>query len=617
MRTALLWRRCSIRADDFGLRARRFRASDGGDSRSRRDLTTIVDSVGFGYTAGASAEFSTARERALPGRRSSDQPDRVNTILTYSLALGEARSCLAALADSAADVEESVYCDRLLIKLDWITRDIGPATYPITASKAELLDRLEAAVDRLIDIGADGLSLELLLADARLVGEAADHRRGTMSCRSSQVACYAPPRTRTQSSSNESGTTREEPNMTAELALVEVDPPAQNSRHRATRSLEQLKLEHESLLPPRLLPGDVRWGLGERVVYGEGADSLLIQADARDGLARLLNAGEGLPMAGQIKLCYLDPPYNTGERFEHYDDRMDSAEWLATLRGHLELAKQLLSPDGSLWLHLDDSEQHRARCVLDEVFGVGAFVATIIWQKRTTRDNRKAFSSMHDYIHVYAPAGPKAWKSVRNGLPDEGAFGNPDNDPRGPWRSVPMSVQAGHATVSQFYTVTTPTGVRHDPPPGRCWTYTAPRLAELDADGRVYWPRGGDGKPRLKRYQTEVTGLAPFTIWPADEVGDTGSAKRALLSEFPDRQPFDTPKPVALLERIIGVATDPGDTVLDYYLGSGTTAVAAQSMGRPWIGIERSARTVTEFALPRVRNAWAATPGAGVALAHL
>jgi len=405
--------------------------------------------------------------------------------------------------------------------------------------------------------------------------------------------------------------------MTAELALFEVDVSEQAARTRPDPTPDEVGRARDALLVPFPAPSGALWGVGEQLVCGEAAENLLLQADAGQGLSELLTAKGGQSVAGTVKLCYLDPPYNTGERFTHYDDRMDSAAWLVNLREHLELAKQLLSPDGSLWLHLDDSEQHRARCVLDDVFGEEAFVATIVWQKRTTRDNRKAFSSMHDYIHVYAPAGPKAWKTVRNGLPDEGAFSNPDNDPRGPWRSVPMNVQAGHATASQFYTVTTPTGVRHDPPPGRCWTYTAERLAELDADGRVHWPRGGHGKPRLKRYQTEVTGLAPFTIWSADEVGDTGSAKRALLSEFRDRQAFDTPKPLGLLERIVAVATDPGDIVLDYYLGSGTTAVAAQGMGRRWIGIERSPRTVEEFALPRIRKAWEATPSAGVALARL
>jgi adenine-specific DNA-methyltransferase len=359
------------------------------------------------------------------------------------------------------------------------------------------------------------------------------------------------------------------------------------------------------------------WDLRGRIVRGDRAESLLIQGDAGLAMTELLSARGHSCGPGTVKLCYIDPPYNRGERFEHYHDRAGRAAWLSTLREHLIRARQLLAPDGSLWLHLDDCEQHRARCVLDEVFGEDAFVATIVWQKRTTRDNRKSFSSMHDYIHVYAPAGPKTWKKVRNGLPDEGAFANPDNDPRGPWRSVPMNVQAGHGTASQFYTVTTPTGVRHEPPAGRCWTYTAQRLAELDAQGRVYWPRSGDGKPRLKRFQSEVTGLAPFTIWSADEAGDTGAAKRALLTEFPGLQPFDTPKPLRLLERIIAIATDPGDLVLDYYLGSGTTAVAAQRLGRRWIGIEENARTVEEFALPRLSSAWDALPGRGFALATL
>jgi len=240
---------------------------------------------------------------------------------------------------------------------------------------------------------------------------------------------------------------------------------------------------------------------------------------------------------------------------------------------------------------------------MDQVFGRDAFVATIIWQKRVTRDNRKAFSSMHDYIHVYAPSGPRAWKRVRNGLRDHGAFANPDNDPRGPWRSAPMSVQAGHATASQFYTVVSPAGTRHDPPPGRCWTFTQARLNELDADGRVYWPRDGHGKPRLKRYESENLGLAPFTIWSAADVGDTASAKKDLLREFPGGPVFDTPKPMALLERIIQIATNPGDLVLDFYLGSGTTALAAQSAGRHWIGVEQSEVIVQTYAAPRLERA--------------
>jgi adenine-specific DNA-methyltransferase len=248
---------------------------------------------------------------------------------------------------------------------------------------------------------------------------------------------------------------------------------------------------------------------------------------------------------------------------------------------------------------------------LDDVFGGDAFVATIIWQKRRSRDNRTAFSSMHDYIHVYAPAGPVAWKGIRNGLPDEGLFSNPDDDPRGSWRSVPLTAQAGHATRTQFYTVTSPSGAHHDPPPGRCWTYTYERFLALDNAGRIYWPRSGAGKPRLKRYASEACRLAPFTIWSAAEVGDNASAKRRLRRDFPDVATFDTPKPEQLLERIVAIATDPGDLVLDCYLGSGTTAVAAERLGRSWIGIEESERTLRTFAVPRLRSLVAGRSDAG------
>lgn len=356
---------------------------------------------------------------------------------------------------------------------------------------------------------------------------------------------------------------------------------------------------------------------GPLVVCGEVPEGVVVVGEARPVLESLPDVVPGVDFGGQIKLCYLDPPYNTGERFAYYDDRRHSDLWLSELRENLTAVLPLLAPDASVWLHLDDSEQHRARTIMDEVFGREAFVATVIWQKRLTRDNRTAFSSMHDYIHVYAPGGPRAWKRVRNGVSDDGAFANPDGDPRGPWRSAPMTVQSGHATRSQFYTVVTPTGARHDPPPGRCWTYTAERLAQLDADGRVYWPRGGDGKPRLKRYQAESSGLAPFTVWGADEVGDTASAKKALLREFPGRPPFDTPKPLALLERIVEIATDPGELVLDFYLGSGTTAVAAQRLGRPWLGIERSSEVVETFVLPRLETAYNEGARAGFGVARL
>jgi adenine-specific DNA-methyltransferase len=334
---------------------------------------------------------------------------------------------------------------------------------------------------------------------------------------------------------------------------------------------------------------------------GNTPPNLLICGDALHALKSLARLEQyRRHFSNSIKLCYIDPPFNTGEDFAHYPDSHQTPAWLSLLREHLIRIKDLLAPDGSVWVHLDDSEQHRARCVLDEIFGVDAFVATIIWQKRTSRDNRKAFSAMHDYIHVYAPIGAVAWKKRRNALPDEGAFTNIDGDPRGPWRSVPMTAQAGHATSGQFYTVVSPTGATHDPPKGRCWTYTKQRLEELIADDRVYWPRAGQGKPRLKHFQSESNGLAPFTVWTAAEVGENATAKKALMSQFPEISTFDTPKPLSLLERIVHIATDPGEVVLDCFLGSGTTAVAAQQMGRRWIGIERNVDTLERFALPRL-----------------
>lgn len=331
--------------------------------------------------------------------------------------------------------------------------------------------------------------------------------------------------------------------------------------------------------------------------------NLLIRGDNKDAIRALLDGNELTPsLRGEVKLCYLDPPFNTHSRFGHYEDSVDTALWLDSLRGCLLGVRELLSPAGSIWLHLDDRQQHHARCLLDEVFGADAFVSTIVWQKRTSRDNRTAFSSAHDYIHVYAPAGAKTWKAIRNGLLDTGAFSNPDNDPRGPWRSIPLSAQAGHGTASQFYSIVSPSGVVHDPPPGRCWTYTSPRFQELVHAGRVYWPRNGAGKPRLKRYAYEVSELAPSTLWLAENVGENAVAKKELLRLFPGRDTFDTPKPEGLMQRIIQIGSDPGDLVLDGYLGSGTTAAVAHKIGRRWIGIETSPRSVMEIASPRLRR---------------
>lgn len=354
-------------------------------------------------------------------------------------------------------------------------------------------------------------------------------------------------------------------------------------------------------------------GPDARTAAVQSEKNLLIHGDNLDALRHLAQSNL---LTRKPKLAYLDPPFNTGEKWRYYRDYKPSDAWGDDLRARLLAIREILSPEGSLWLHLDDREQHRARVILDEVFGEENFVATVIWQRRTSRENRKAFSSMHDYIHVYAPAGPKRWKLVRNGLLDNGGFTNRDNDPRGPWRSVPMSVQAGHGTASQFYEVVTPSGATLGPPPGRCWAYSQGRFGELVREGKVYWPKNGAGRPRLKRYETEANGLAPTTIWTADEVGDNTAAKKDLMAANLCADVFDTPKPERLLERIIHIATDPGDLVLDPYLGSGTTATVASRMDRRWVGIEQSREVIDSFVLPRLKLADLAKsgdPGAGTA----
>lgn len=331
-----------------------------------------------------------------------------------------------------------------------------------------------------------------------------------------------------------------------------------------------------------------------------GSESnLVIVGDAADAMHALQRDEHCAGFIGQVRLVYIDPPYNTGNAFAQYDDALDHAMWLSMFRDRILAVRPLLAPDASVWVHLDDAEAHHARCVLDEVFGPDAFVATIVWQKRTTRESRKAFSSCHDYIHVYAPAGPKAWKMTRNLLEREPSeFHNRDGDPRGPWADAPFT--APGYRPNQQYPITNPAGDRLLPPKGRSWYATEPVFERLTADNRIWFPRGGAGLPRMKMFPSEVRGLVPFSMWGSDECGTNDDAKRHLMGMFPALEAFATPKPEALLERIIHIATSPGDLVLDCFAGSGTTPAVAHKMERRWIAVERSGSTVADYLVPRL-----------------
>ncbi|WP_434723661.1 site-specific DNA-methyltransferase [Mesorhizobium sp. RIZ17] len=316
----------------------------------------------------------------------------------------------------------------------------------------------------------------------------------------------------------------------------------------------------------------------------DGFQGKLIKGDNSVVLDRMIAEGT------VVSCAYIDPPYNNKDRFDHYEDNKDYDIWEAEIIAVSSKIRSLLSEEGSLWVSIDDKLMHYLKVALDNVFGRENFISTVVWEHRTTRENRAIFSNNHEYILVYAKNFEK-FKSYRNPLPftDEwkDRFKNPDNDPRGPWQSVSANAQAGHATAGQFYELVAPSGKRHLPPKGRCWLYTQARMNEAMREGRIYFGKGGSGVPRIKRYLREVKGgLTPHTLWKADEVGTTASAKKHLLDVLADVSVFETPKPEQLISRILSIASNPGDLVLDAYLGSGTTASVAHKMDRRYVGIE-------------------------------
>ena len=313
-----------------------------------------------------------------------------------------------------------------------------------------------------------------------------------------------------------------------------------------------------------------------------------------------------------MRLVYIDPPFNTGEAFRNYDDALEHSVWLTMLRDRLVQIKPLLSETGSVWVHLDDSEQHMGRSVLDEVFGRSCFVTTVIWQEADlTGQQSSLFISARLHPRLRTPGS--SMEGLRNKLPDEGTYSNPDNDPNGPWRSIPINAQAGHATASQFYKVKTPTGKLLGSCPRVALGPTRlDRFDQLVAKGRVYWPKQGNGRPRLKRYPGESDGLVPFTVWTAAEVGENNTAKQEQQALFPDIEPFATPKPEGLIARIVGTTTNPGDIVLDCFAGSGTTAAVAHKLERRWVTMESLPETVATYTLPRLEKVVAGLDRGGI-----
>ncbi len=286
-------------------------------------------------------------------------------------------------------------------------------------------------------------------------------------------------------------------------------------------------------------------------------DNLLIHGDNLLALKALEQN-----YSGKVKCIYIDPPYNTGSAFEFYDDGLEHSIWLSLLQARLQIIWNLLDGElGSLWISIDDREMPYLRLLLDEICGRDKFIASNVWQKRYSRENRAAIGDVHEYVLVYAKK-PKSFKELRNKLPlnDKQAqvYKNPTNDPKGPWRTIPITAQAGHATPSQFYEIIGPTGKRFSPPPGNCWRYSQAAFQKMLDEGRIYFGKNGDSQPTTIRYLSEVEGVVPWTWWPHEEVGNTDESKKESLALFGEI-PFDTAKPERLIERILHIATNPGD----------------------------------------------------------
>lgn len=345
---------------------------------------------------------------------------------------------------------------------------------------------------------------------------------------------------------------------------------------------------HHLAVPFRPLVPDESKGIGPVALDG----NLIIHGDNLHALKALL------PLyAGKVDCVFIDPPYNTGHEGWAYNDNVNGPmikewlnsnpigiddglrhdKWCAMMWPRLRLLYELLSENGSIWITLDDNEVHHARNILDHIFGEGSFVGQLAWQKRTSRENRAVLSPSFDHILLYSKALKDTWKLRRNLLtPKEDGYSNPDDDPRGAWASIPFSAQGYRE--NQVYEIVTPTGMKHKPPKGRCWGATEEEFEKLKAQDMVYWPKGGNGKPRIKQFPEDAKGLVPMSLWPASEVGTTEDSKKYLLEVFSEYEESDlkihAPKTVELVERVIEIATKEDSIVLDSFAGSGTTAHA-------------------------------------------
>lgn len=333
-------------------------------------------------------------------------------------------------------------------------------------------------------------------------------------------------------------------------------------------------------------------------------DNLLILGESGDILETLTRVPElSKKYVGKVKLVYIDPPFNTAKTFASYEDNLEHSIWLTMMRDRLLHLKRLLSRDGSIWVHLDTVENHRMRLLLDEVFGSSNYVAEIMWHKTTSSKNDNSGISIdHDVIIVYCKNKQEAlpkWNGLARSAASEAAYSNPDNDPRGLWREDNYKMKKG-----SYYPIIHPiTKEVIYPPAGQSWRFSEETHKKHIEENKLWWGATGNYKlPKVKRFRSEVSDFrVPASVWTKDEV-DTNRRAKQHLKELFGNDEFSTPKPERLLERIIHIASNPGDIVLDCFAGSGTTAAVAQKMSRRWVTCELLKSTFETYTLPRLKK---------------
>jgi adenine-specific DNA-methyltransferase len=375
----------------------------------------------------------------------------------------------------------------------------------------------------------------------------------------------------------------------------------------AKNTLQKLELTwigkgEEPKLEPRILIENPEYSYGDTSPLrgGQEGANMLIHGDNLLALKALEQ-----DYAGKVKCIYIDPPYNTGSAFSHYEDGVEHSLWLNLIIRRIKILKNLLTSDGSIWINIDDNEGHYLKVACDEIFGRSNFVCGIAWEKRySPPPDTKDFGYIHDQILVYKNSN----LFNRNLLPmtedQSGRYKNPDNDNRGPWKAMDYTCRYNSKErPNLYYPIIQPnTGVEVWPKPSRVWAMSKEVTEKNLTENRIWWGKNGTNLvPSLKNFFSEINqGMMPMSLWKHTLAGHNQEAKKEIKELFGE-DIFDTPKPERLISTILTIASNPGDLILDSFLGSGTTAAVAHKMGRRWIGVELGEHAKTHC-FPRLKQ---------------